>query len=260
MAAPKNTLKAALSQGEVQLGIWLALVSPAAAEIAAEAGFDWALIDAEHGPNDVAAILAQLQAMGGGKAAPVVRVPSADDAWIKRVLDLGVQTILVPMVDTPEQAAEVVAATRYPPDGKRGSGAVLARATGYGAASDYVTTANDEMCVIVQVESQRALQNIDAIARTDGVDCVFVGPSDLSNDMGYPGNPSAPNVVAAIDQAIDRIRVAGKVPGIVTFDRHEIAPYVSKGVTFLGVGGDALLLGEAMRDLAQGARVAAAGE
>ena len=137
---------------------------------------------------------------------------------------------------------------------------MLARATGYGAASDYVTTANDEMCVIVQVESQRALQNIDAIARTDGVDCVFVGPSDLSNDMGYPGNPSAPNVVAAIDQAIDRIRVAGKVPGIVTFDRHEFAPYVSKGVTFLGVGGDALLLGEAMRDLAKGARVAAAGE
>lgn len=260
MVAPKNELKAALARGEVQLGIWLALVSPAAAEIAAQAGFDWALIDAEHGPNDVAAILDQLRALSGGRAAPVVRVPDGDPVWIKRVLDLGVQTILVPMVDTPEQAAQIVAATRYGPEGTRGSGAVLARATGYGATSDYVTTANDEICVIVQVETQRALQNIDAIAATPGVDCVFVGPADLSNDMGYPGNPGAPNVIAAITQALERIQAAGKAPGIVTFDRMAIQGYVAEGVTFLGVGGDALLLGEAMRDLARGARSEARGE
>lgn len=260
MAAPKNTLKAALARGEVQIGIWLALVSSAAAEIATEAGFDWALIDAEHAPNDVAAILDQLRALSGGKAAPVVRIPSGDPVWVKRVLDLGVQTVLVPMVDTPEEAAAIVAATRYAPEGTRGNGAVLARATGYGATEDYATTANDEICVIVQVESQRAIQNIDAIAGTPGVDCVFIGPADLANDMGYPGRPTEPNVVATIDRALERITVSGKAAGIVTFDRNEFAPYIAKGVTFLGAGGDALLLGQAMRDLAKGARAAAASD
>ncbi|MBT8456804.1 MAG: hypothetical protein HKO95_11055 [Rhodobacteraceae bacterium] len=258
MSAPENHLKAALGAGRMQTGIWLALASPTAAEIASQAGFDWALIDAEHAPNDAAAILDQLRAMTGAPVTPVVRVPSADEVWIKRVLDLGVQSLLVPMIDSAEEAGAAVRAAHYPPEGTRGVGAALARATSYGARDNYVTTANAQICVIVQAESARALANIDAIAAVDGVDCVFIGPADLAADMGHPGDPGAPEVVAAIEDAIGRIKAAGKAAGIITFDPDMIAHYARLGVTFMGVGGDAVALSDAMRSLAARARDASA--
>lgn len=250
----ENTLKKALGASQVQIGLWLGLASSACAEIAAHAGFDWALIDAEHGPNDLASILDQLRAIEGAPVTPVVRIPSPDPVWVARALDLGVRTILVPMVDTPEQASRMAAAARFPPQGKRGIGGDLVRASGYRDHADYVARANDEICLMVQVESRKALGNIEAIAAVDGIDCLFVGPADLAADMGHPGNPAAPDVMSAIDDAISRIRKAGKAPGIVTFDRAAIGAYVEKGVTFLGVGGDAVILSQALRALAVEAR------
>lgn len=254
MPAPKNSLKAGLAEGRVQHGVWVGLATPAAAEIAAGAGFDWVLIDGEHAPNDIPLILAQLQAMGGAAASPVVRIPVGDARIIKQVLDLGVQTVLVPMVDTPEEAAYLARAMRYPPEGFRGTGARLARASGYGAIPDYLTTANDEVCLILQAESRKALENIDAIAATEGVDCVFIGPSDLAIDMGFPGQTGAPEVVAAIDDAIARIRAAGKAAGILTYDLEVAARYTAQGATFVGLGADVSILSDALRDLAARAK------
>lgn len=249
MPAPRNRLKAALEEGETQVGLWLALASGPVAEIAGRAGFDWCLIDAEHGPNTLTTIEAQLQALAGTEAAPVVRVPAGEDWMLKQVLDLGVQTILVPMVDDAETAARMARAVRYPSFGTRGMGAILARASGYGAMADYVTTANDEICLIVQAESAAALRNLDAICATDGVDAVFVGPADLSADMGYPGQPDHPEVTDAIADAIERITDAGKPAGIVTFDPSEAGRYRDMGVTFLGVGGDSYTLTMGLRAL-----------
>jgi 4-hydroxy-2-oxoheptanedioate aldolase len=250
----ENGLKKALADNDVQIGLWLALASPACAEIAAHAGFDWALIDAEHGPNDLATILQQLRAIEGAPVEPVVRIPSADPVWVARALDLGVRSLLVPMVETAAQAAKMAEAARFPPDGKRGIGGDLIRATGYRDHADYVARAAANTCLMVQVESRKALDNIEAIAAVDGIDCLFIGPADLAADMGHLGNPGAPEVVAAIDDAIARIRKCGKSAGIVTFDRSAIGDFVAKGVTFLGVGGDAVILSQALRALAIEAR------
>lgn len=255
MPAPVNRLKDALAKGEVQRGLWLNLASPIAAEIAGIAGFEWCLIDAEHGPNDIPLILSQLQALAGTKASAVVRVPMGQAWMLKQVLDLGVQSVMVPMIETAEQAAEAAAAVRYPGQGVRGMGAALARASRYGDIVDYVASANDQICLMVQVEAARGIENIDAIAATEGVDCVFIGPADLSADMGHVGKPDHPDVVAAIDHGIARIRAAGKAAGIITMNRsEEVAPYLEKGVTFMGLGGDTLLLGAAMRELLRKSR------
>ena len=239
-----NPLKAALSEGRLQKGLWLASGSDTVAEIAAGAGFDWLLIDAEHAPNDPLSILSQLRAITSGALSagiapePVVRVSRNDEAEIKRVLDLGCRTILVPMVDKAEEAAAAVAATRYPPAGRRGVGAALARASGYAANADYAAKADADQCVIVQAESPMALENLEAIAATEGVDCVFIGPADLSANMGFLGRPDHPKVVAAIDAAIEPIRRTGKAAGIVDFTRDAHRRWQDKGVTFLGLGGD----------------------
>ena len=254
MPAPENRLKAALARGEMQIGLWLGLGGPATAEIAAGAGFDWCLVDGEHSPYDITAIRNQLIAIDGQGCAPVVRVPANEDWVIKQVLDLGVQSLLIPMVDTADEARAAVRAGLYPPAGVRGMGAALARASGYNAISDYVATANEQICVMVQAESRMALDNLDAIAGTEGVDVVFIGPADLSADMGYPGQPGAPEVVAAIEDAIARIRAAGKAAGIITFDPAEFARYRDLGLTFLGVGGDLPVLATALRGLAADTR------
>lgn len=257
MAAPVNGLKAALAEGRMQIGLWLGMGSTVAAEIAAGAGFDWCLVDGEHAPYDITTIRDQLVAMAGRGAQSVVRVPVGKDWVIKQVLDLGVQSLLVPMVNSADQARAMVRATRYPPGGVRGVGAALARASDYSGVSDYTTTANDQICLIVQAESRAALDNLDAIAGVEGVDAVFIGPADLSADMGFAGQPGAPEVVAAIENAIARIRKAGKAAGIITFDKAEIARYAGLGVTFLGVGGDSTVLAAALRGLAGEARKAA---
>lgn len=252
MPAPENKLKKALGNGEMQIGLWLGTAHPMLAEIAASAGYDWCLIDGEHGPNDVPTILAQMQAMSGGDASVVVRVPTGEDWLLKQVLDIGAQTVMVPMVETADQAAAMVRAVRYPPDGVRGLANSMIRASGYNAIADYPATANDEICLIVQVESARAIENIDTIAATEGVDVVFIGPADLSADMGHLGNPAAPEVVAAIKHAAGRIRAAGKAVGII--GGGELTTMRDIGVTFLGVGADVPILAAALRGLAKGAR------
>ena len=250
MQVPLNKLKRSLQAGELQHGIWLSSGSSVLAEIAGHAGFDWCLIDGEHGPNTIADMLPQLQALAISGTQAVVRIANAD-AWIvKQVLDLGCQTLLVPMVDDAEQARDMAQAMRYPPDGVRGMGAVLARASGFGSIKDYPHVANGQMCLLVQAESAKAVANIDEIAAVEGVDGVFVGPADLSADMGYPGQPGHPEVEKAIDHVIALTVAAGKIAGIITFDESRFAEYAQKGVTFLGVGGDLAVLNDALRGLA----------
>ena len=250
MNMPQNEFKQQLLAGQPQTGIWLGLASAYSAEIAATAGFDWLLLDAEHVPNDLGSLLAQLQALAPYNSHPVVRPPTGDTVLIKRYLDIGVQNLLIPMVETAEQAAELVAATRYPPHGERGVGHVLARASRWGQVKDYLARADDEICLMLQVESQQALDNLEAIAAVEGVDGVFIGPADLSASMGHLGNAGHPDVEAAISDAIDKIRAAGKAAGIVTVDEQAARGYLSAGCTFVGVGIDALLYANALRGLA----------
>lgn len=246
MPAPRNTLKAALSEGRMQSGLWMAMASPIAAELAGKAGFDWCLIDAEHGPNTLSTIMAQLQALAGTDAQAVVRVPYGEDWILKQVLDLGVQSLVVPMVGTAEQARQVAAAVRYPGQGARGMGAVLSRASGYGEIVDYVTSANDEICLFVQIESAEAVANVEDIAAVDGVDGLFVGPADLSADMGFVGQPNHPDVQAAIARVYDVAARTGKFAGTITFDAGEYDALAEQGVRFLGLGGDVHVLRQAL--------------
>jgi len=249
-ATPANPFKAALARGDVTFGLWLALAEPSSAELCATSGFDWVLIDGEHGPYDLRTILAVLQAVAPYPSHAIVRVPSHDPALIKQVLDLGACTLLVPMVDSAAQARDLVRATRYPPQGIRGVGSVLARASRWGHWTDYLQVADDRQCLLVQVESVTAIAKAEEIARVDGVDGVFIGPVDLAASMGHLGQPSHPEVVAAIDTAIDAILRAGKAPGIFCPDEKSARRYVERGVRFVAVGADAILLARAARELA----------
>ena len=252
MQVPINPFKKALAARRAQIGLWLGLADAYSAELCAGAGFDWLLIDGEHAPNDLRSILSQLQAIAPYASHPVARVPishgSSGTALIKQYLDLGVQTLLVPMVDTAAQAAELVQAVRYPPAGVRGMAG--ARASRWGAYPDYVHQANEQICLLVQAESALALQNLDAIAATPGVDGVFIGPADLSASMGHVGNPGHPQVAAAIDDAIGRITRAGKAAGILATDEALAWRYLSMGATCVAVGLDTQLLARACRSLA----------
>jgi 4-hydroxy-2-oxoheptanedioate aldolase len=251
MPVEPNGLKAALRTEVCQVGLWLNLGSALSAEVAGRSGYDWCLIDAEHGPYDLANIQTQVIALAGTGAEAVVRVPVAEDWVLKQVLDIGVRSVMVPMIETAAQAEAVVRAVRYPPHGVRGMGAAVARASGFGATPDYATTASAEICVIVQVESRAALAALPEICAVDGVDCVFIGPADLACDMGYIADMNNAVVLAAIDQAISQIAASGKAPGIIAFDPQVCAGYRDKGVRFLGVGSDAHLMAGAVR----GARV-----
>lgn len=246
-----NPFKTALQDGQCCRGIWLTLCSLEATEIAGQVGFSWCLIDGEHGPNTLRSMADQLRVLAATPTEAVVRVPVAEDWVLKQVLDIGARNIMVPMVDDAETAANVVAATRYPPEGRRGMGAYVARSGTYGLDDGYLARANDEICVMVQAESAAAIANIDAIAAVPGVDVVFIGPADLSADMGHPGDMSHPDVVAAIDHGIARIHAAGKVAGILTFDPEQARGYAAQGVGFIGVGGDAVVLSHGLRALAQ---------
>lgn len=250
MPAAKNLFKAALAEGRAQIGLWMGLANPIATEICAGAGFDWVVIDGEHAPNDLPLMLAQLQAAAAKPAHPVLRVPVGEAWLIKQVLDIGAQTVLVPMVDSAAQAEALVRAMRYPPQGMRGVGAALARASDYGAVDDYVQTANAETCLLVQVESRTGLDALDDIAAVEGVDGVFIGPADLAADMGYAGRADVPEVQAAIDAALVRIRKAGKPAGILTFDLEAARRYLARGAGFVAVGADVALLAQAARNLA----------
>lgn len=250
MPVPTNHLKAALATKTPQIGIWLSLASPYSSELLSDVGFDWLLIDAEHGPNDIPTILAQAQTIGA-RTNVVVRPPMTEAWMIKQVLDLGVQTLMIPMIESVDQARAVIAATLYPPKGIRGVGAGSARASNFGQMSNYVQNANHEICLILQVESRAGLAALPGILALNDVDCVFVGPADLAADMGYPGNSSAPEVQSAIDQALRQIVASGKAAGILTFDTASVPHYLGLGVTFVGVGSDVALLANAASGLAQ---------
>lgn len=245
MKTPVNSFKQALAARQTQIGLWLGLASAYSTEICACAGFDWLLVDGEHAPNDLASILAQLQTIAAYPAShAIARVPVGDTTVIKQYLDLGVQTLLVPMVDTAEQAAAIVSAMRYPQDdghgGVRGMGG--ARASRWGHYPNYPQEANEQVCLLVQAESQEALNNLDAIANTPGVHGVFIGPADLSASMGYVGNSGHPVVQAAIEDAIARILKAGKAPGILTPDEKLAQHFIDLGAVFVAVGLDNNLL------------------
>jgi 4-hydroxy-2-oxoheptanedioate aldolase len=194
-----NPFKSAIARGEQQIGLWLSLAHAYSAEVCATAGFDWLLVDGEHAPNDIPGTLAQLQALAAYRSHAVVRVVQGDASLVKQMMDIGVQTLLVPMVDTAQQARAMVAATRYPPQGVRGVAASVARASRWGAQADYLDRANDDACLLVQAESATALANLDEICAVDGVDGVFIGPADLAASMGrrgHPGHPEAHRIAA----------------------------------------------------------------
>ncbi|RMD48800.1 MAG: 4-hydroxy-2-oxo-heptane-1,7-dioate aldolase [Alphaproteobacteria bacterium] len=261
MAAPHNPFKAALAAGRVQWGFWQSLASATVAEVSARAGFDWLLIDGEHGPNTLASLREQLVAIEATRAPvhPIARVVVNDTARIKQILDLGYQTVLVPLVETAGEAEAAARAMRYPPEGVRGAGVSVVRASGYGTDPDYLTTANREVCCLVQAETARAIDNLEAICAVEGVDGVFIGPSDLSVSLGRPGGARSPEVQAVIEDAIRRIRAAGKAPGILMPDPGLVARYLELGALFIAVGSDVATLAQGARATAERFRALAAG-
>lgn len=246
----KNAFKARLKAGEPQIGLWLGLADAYCAELAANAGFDWLLIDGEHAPNDLRSLLGQLQAIAPYPSQPIIRPVVGDTALIKQVLDIGVQTLLVPMVERAEQARELVRAITYPPHGVRGVGSALARASRWNSVPDYLDKADEEMCLLVQIENTVGLANLDEIASVGGVDGVFIGPADLSAAMGHRGNPGHPDVQAAIEDAIARVRKAGKAVGILSADEKLARRYLELGATFVAVGVDTTVLMRGLQTLA----------
>jgi 4-hydroxy-2-oxoheptanedioate aldolase len=242
MPAPKNTFKAALIEKRQQIGLWLALASPYTAEILGDAGYDWLLIDGEHAPNDIPLMMAQLQALKGSPSHPIIRAPIGEAWLLKQILDIGAQTVLVPMVESGDQAKAMVRAVRYPPYGMRGVGAALARASAFNRIPDYLQTANEEICLLLQIESRAGLVALDDIATTDGVDGVFIGPADLAADMGHLGRPGDAEVQHAVEAALIRIQAHGKAAGILTADQALAKRYLELGATFVAIGNDVGLL------------------
>ncbi|MGY9049488.1 hypothetical protein P775_03370 [Puniceibacterium antarcticum] len=249
MAAPLNRFKASLAKGERSIGCWMGLCDPYAAEATARAGFDWVLIDAEHAPNDLASIARQLQVLDA-HTSPIVRLPMGEPWLIKQVLDAGAQSLLIPMVNSAEEARALVRAMRYPPEGIRGMGYVLGRASHFGTVADYAATANDQMCLIVQVETRAGLDALDEILEVDGVDAVFVGPADLAADMGHTTNPNAPEMQAVVAETLRRIAASDKAAGIIDFDDKALAQHFENGAQFVAVGADVVFLARGLRALA----------
>ena len=241
MPAPTNPFKRGLRAGRPQIGLWTSLASNLAVEVVAGGGFDWLLLDMEHAPNELPMVHSQLQAVAGGTAHPIVRPPWNDMVVIKRLLDIGAQSLLIPYVQTAEEARNAVAFTRYPPHGVRGF-ATGPRANDYGRIADYVQTYADELCVLVQVETRQGLDNLEAIAAVDGVDGVFIGPADLAAALGHAGDLKHPEVQAAIEDAIRRLVAAGQPPGILTGDEVLARRYLELGCLFVAVGSDLALL------------------
>jgi 4-hydroxy-2-oxoheptanedioate aldolase len=237
----RNAFKHAIAAGTRQIGLWSSLSSNTGAEIISDSGFDWILFDMEHTPSDIPDIVAQLQAAQAGTVTPIVRPAWNDAVLIKRVLDTGAQSILVPFVQTAEEARQAVAAAKYPPEGIRGA-AGSSRASRYGRVSGYLTKANAEICVLVQIETGEALSRIDEIASVEGVDGVFIGPNDLSASMGHLGNMGHPDVHAAIKRAVDALKAVGKPGGILTSNEEDAKRYIEWGYCFVAVGSDVGLL------------------
>lgn len=245
-----NPFKDRLARGDLQIGLWMALADAYPAELCATCGFDWLLVDGEHAPNDLRTLLATLQAVSAYPTQPVVRIPSGDDTLIKQVLELGAMTLMVPMVENAEHARAIVRAMRYPPDGIRGVGSGIARSSRWSQDSAYLHKANQRVSLLAQVETREALLQVAEIAAVDGVDGVFIGPSDLAASFGLLGQPAHPEVKAAIEQGIRAITAAGKAPGILCADEALAQHYIQSGARFVAVGVDTSLLVKAASSLA----------
>ena len=245
-----NSFKTALAARRPQIGLWLSMADSYMAEVSATAGFDWLLIDGEHAPNDLRSTLAALQAVAPHAAQPVVRAVQGETALIKQLLDIGAKNLLVPMVDTADQARALVSATRYPPLGIRGVGSAVGRASQWSARTDYLDIADEEVCLLAQVETVKALTNLTQICEVDGIDGVFIGPADLAASMGHRGRPGHPDVQAAIEAAMRTIVASGKAAGTLTSDPKLARRYLELGCTFVAVGVDVLLFAGAARKLA----------
>ena len=247
MDLPKNRFKAALKEGRQQIGMWCSLAGGAYAELLATCGYDWILIDTEHSPLDIPTVHHMLQAIAPYPSQAVVRPGWNDPVEIKRLLDIGAQSLLIPYVQTVEEAKRAVAAVRYAPEGMRGV-AYMTRATRYAQIRNYIQDAASEICLLLQVETASALSEIEGMAALDGVDGIFIGPADLSASMGFPGQPSHPQVKAAILDAVRRIRASGKAAGVLTLDEAFTAELIEAGTNFTAVDVDTAILA---RGLAQ---------
>lgn len=248
MPLPPNKFKSHIKSSNTQIGLWMGIGDAATAEICADTGFEWLVIDAEHGPNTLHDVLDQLRAVGDASHA-VVRVRSDERPVIKQMLDLGARNLLVPMIYSATQAREVVQSVFYPPLGVRGVGAALVRASKYGAINDYLHTANNDICLLLQVETYSGIKNLDEILSVNNIDGIFIGPSDLAADMGYPGNPEAPEVQAVIMDALKRIHAANCAAGILTSNIELAQKYREIGVSFLAVGADVSVFRQALLKL-----------
>lgn len=253
---PINPFKKALRDGQAQIGIWSTIPSPFVSELIGGAGYDWALLDTEHTPNDVPLMLSQMRALAAAQPAPgrpathaVVRPAWNDLVLIKRYLDLGAQTLLLPFVQNADEAQAAVDAMRYAPRGVRGMGGTV-RASNFGRILDYVERAEEELCLLVQVETGEALDNLEKIASVDGVDGVFIGPADLSASLGYPGQPFHPEVTRIINEAIGRIKACGKAPGILMVKEERARECLALGAQFVAVALDSVLLRESVDGMA----------
>lgn len=254
MPAPRNLFKQAIANGELQLGCWLALADPYVAEISAGAGFDWVLVDGEHAPNDLRSIAAHLQVIAGQPSHAVVRPPMSEPWLIKQLLDVGAQSLILPMVESGEQAQAIVDAVAYPPHGIRGVGSALARASDFAAIPDYLTTARDEICVLAQVENRKGMAALDDILAVEGLDGVFIGPSDLAADMGLIGQAGHADVTAAVLDAIRRCVAAGKVAGLLTLDTELQKAARDLGASCIATDIDVTIFARNMRAAAAKAR------
>ncbi|MGE8683344.1 MAG: 4-hydroxy-2-oxoheptanedioate aldolase [Acinetobacter sp.] len=234
---------------EQQIGLWVGLADAYGTEIAANAGYDWLLIDGEHAPSDLRTTLAQLQSIAAYPSQAVVRPPIGSVQLIKQLLDIGAQTLLIPMVETVEQAQLMVKAVRYPPEGIRGVGAALARATRWNSIPDYYATAHENICLLIQIESVEGIKNLDDILKVEGIDGIFIGAVDLSATMGYQGNPNHPEVQKTVVDAIQRIRAAGKAAGILSTQHEATQMYLDLGTEFVAVGVDTSVLMNSLREL-----------
>lgn len=251
MTPPINTFKQALTEKRTQLGLFVGLGNPDSTELLAHCGYDFLMLCAEHGPNDLRTLQAQLRATEAYPVQCLVRPPSHDPALIKQILGIGAQTLLVPMVDTVDQAQALVRAVLYPPRGIRGVGTGMERASRWNGLPAYFEHAEANTCLIVQIETQTALNNLEAIAAVDGVDALFIGPSDLAASLGYVGEPDHPVVREAITTALSRIAVTGKAAGVYAPDQTFAQSCRAAGAAFVALGTDAGLLRQAATHLLQ---------
>jgi 4-hydroxy-2-oxoheptanedioate aldolase len=248
MDIPQNRFKRALAENQRQIGIWSSSGSAAVVEMLGPAGYDWILLDTEHAPSELPDIIAQMRVLADSPAEPIVRPAWNDTVLIKRFLDAGARTLLVPFVQNEAEAVQAVRAMRYAPHGIRGV-SVSSRANRYGRVSDYFSRVHDELCLLVQLETRAALGNLEPIAAVEGVDGIFIGPSDLAADLGHLGNPGHPEVQAAMRSAVERCRAAGKPAGILAPIEDDAKRYLDWGYTFVAVGADMGVLRKAADEL-----------